>query len=207
MKCLVKSIVLVVVLGALGFVFYKHSGWFNYSHNPMQYMPNMHHTKALIPQRGYDFFADGSGQRVPPVGTVAINQKVYPYTRETPASSVPRSANILPLTRETLLRGQMLFNTYCIVCHGPEGLGNGLVVPKFPQPPSLQSEKIRGYADSQIYHVIIAGQNGMSSYAPQIAEEDRWAIIHYIRVLHRAEKPTAEDLKALDEVIKPKGAK
>ena len=95
-----------------------------------------------------------------------------------------------------LLRGKHLFNTYCIVCHGPMGEGDGFIIPKFPRPPSLQSDKVRGWPDGRFYHVMTAGQNLMPSYASQIAREDRWAIAHYIRVLHRAKNPTAEDLKA-----------
>lgn len=206
MKCGMKWSFLVFVILSLGYLFYKHSGWFPYSHNPMQYMPNMHHTRALIPLRGYEFFANGSGVRVPPAGTLAINQVPYPYKKETLAADVPKAPNKLPVSREVVLRGQLMFNTYCIVCHGPKGLGDGFVVPKFPQPPSLQSEKIRNYADSQIFHVITVGQNTMNSYAPQIREDDRWSIIHYIRVLQLAEKPAADDVKAFEDYMKMKGA-
>lgn len=202
MKCAIKAIGLIVVLGILGIVIYRHSGFFTYSHNPMQYMPNMHRTKALIPQRGYEFYANGSGGRVPPEGTLSRNQAIYPYTKSVSAADVQRYSNPLPISRETVLRGQKMFMTYCVVCHGPRGLGDGYVVPKFPQPPSLQSDKVRGYADSQIFHVITVGQNGMNSYAPQIREEDRWAVIHYLRVLQRAERPTEDDLKAFDEIVK-----
>jgi mono/diheme cytochrome c family protein len=37
----------------------------------------------------------------------------------------------------------------------------------------------------------------MSSYASQISPEDRWAIVHYIRAVQRAKKPTSEDLKTV----------
>jgi mono/diheme cytochrome c family protein len=38
----------------------------------------------------------------------------------------------------------------------------------------------------------------MPSYASQIAMNDRWAIIHYIRALQRAKHPTPEDVKAYE---------
>jgi len=104
--------------------------------------------------------------------------------------------NPLPRTEEILLAGQKTYNIYCIVCHGPKGLGDGTVVPKFPKPPSLQSEKIRDWADGRIYHVITTGQNLMPSYASQIKPEQRWAAIHYIRALQKAQNPTPEDVEA-----------
>ena len=42
------------------------------------------------------------------------------------------------------------------------------------------------------------GQNLMPTYASQIEPDERWAIVHYIRVLYRAKNPTAEDLKLLE---------
>jgi mono/diheme cytochrome c family protein len=199
----IKTTILLIALFIAGDWLLRHSGFFPYSINPMQYMPNMHHTKALIPQRGYAFFSDSAAVRNPPVGSLARDQQVYPYTKTTLAADVAKFSNPLPISRQVVLRGQKVFMSYCVVCHGPEGLGNGYVVPKFPQPPSLQSDKIRGYADSQIFHVITAGQVSMSSYAPQIREEDRWAVIHYLRVLQKAERPSEDDLKAFDTFIKP----
>jgi len=35
----------------------------------------------------------------------------------------------------------------------------------------------------------------MPSYASQISRDDRWAIVHYIRVLERAQNPKESDLK------------
>ena len=188
------------ILAVMIFVFWlvNHSGFFPYTQNPMQYMPNMHRTKALIPQRGYSFYANGSSVRVPPVGTAALDIEPYRLPKSMPATEVPKSANPVPATKEVLLRGQKIFMTYCVVCHGPEGLGNGYIVPPFPQPPSLQSEKIRGFADSQIFHIISVGQNSMNAYGPWIREQDRWAIIHYIRALQLSQNPSDEDMKAFE---------
>lgn len=202
MKKVCATLFVLVILGFL-FWFVNSSGFVPYSHNPMQYMPNMHHTKALIPQRGYSFFEDGASVRVPPAGTVAREQNLYPYTKATAAADVRKYSNILAADRNILERGQKVYMTYCVVCHGVKGYGDGSVVPPFSQPPSLQSEKIRSYADSQIFHVITVGQNVMGSYAPQIREQDRWAIIHYLRVLQRAENPSDEDVKAFESIIPP----
>lgn len=193
---LIGSLVLGIVATAW---LINHSGFFPYSHEPLQYMPNMHHTKALIPQRAYAFFANGSSLRVPPAGTVAVGIEPYRLTKATPAADVPKMGNAVAATKEVLLRGQKVYMTYCVVCHGPEGLGNGYIVPSFPQPPSLQSEKIRGYADSQIYHIATVGQNTMGAYGPWIREQDRWALIHYIRALQLSLNPGADDVKAFEE--------
>lgn len=151
------------------------------------YMPDMVYSPAVKAQTGQ--------MRMPVEGTVDRSQEIYHYLSPEEGAALK---NPLPRTKEVLMRGQAMFNTYCIVCHGPNGEGDGLVVPKIPRPPSLQSDKIMKYADGSIYYIIMRGQNIMPSYASQIAMNDRWAIIHYIRALQRSKHPTPEDVKAYE---------
>jgi mono/diheme cytochrome c family protein len=166
----------------------------------MQYMPHMSNTPILKAQRGYDGFGNGASVLMPPEHAVAIGHK--PYRFETPEEADAKLKNPLPFDRYTVERGQKIFNTYCIACHGPRGLGDGPVVDPFPIPKSLQSDDMRRWGDGHIFHVITKGQGIMPSYAQQIQPEDRWAVIHYVRVLQRAQNPTDDDLRALKQVEK-----
>jgi mono/diheme cytochrome c family protein len=56
------------------------------------------------------------------------------------------------------------------------------------------SEKVRNWKDYNIYHVITNGQNVMPSYERQVPRDDRWAIIHYLRVLQRSQNAPDSDL-------------
>ena len=150
------------------------------------YMPDMVYTKATKPQDGK--------MRVPPSGTIPQGLQTYPYPQD-PEAAAAHLVNPLRPTAQTLARGEHIFNTFCIVCHGKLGEGNGSIIPKYPRPPSLQSEKIRQIADGGIYHIITRGQNLMPSYAAQIDPTDRWAVIHYVRVLQRSKHPSESDLK------------
>lgn len=194
----------VVVLAAGAYWARFHSGYFPYSHNPMQYMPDMHRTPVLTPQRSSPFFDDGTGARSIPEGVVArsgLTGANYPYRDVLMANDVVRFNNPLPKTREIVLRGKELYETHCYVCHGAAGMGDGPVVPPFPKPPVLVSPKLYEWADSQIYHVITMGQNTMMSYAKQVREQDRWKIIHYVRVLQLAYEPSEEDIRAFEEQV------
>lgn len=177
----IKSLLVAGVVLAL-------TGCSKHSKPYFTYMPDMHYTKAIKAQTQGALLA-------PPAGTIARNEFTYPYKD---LEAAAKNVNPLKRTTDVLNRGKAMFNTYCIVCHGPYGEGDGNVVPKFPRPPSLQSDKIKGYPDGKIFHVITVGQNLMSSYASQIAVEDRWAIIHYIRALQRAKNPTPDDLKSFE---------
>jgi mono/diheme cytochrome c family protein len=159
-----------------------------HSSNNFIYMPDMYWTKGLKFQQ--------PGMKPPVPGTVARGQYNMPESM-TIDEAGKEYINPLRRTEAVLERGRHVYDSTCIVCHGPSGEGDGSIVPKFPRPPSLQSDKIRDYPDGKIFFVITRGQNLMSSYAGQIQTQDRWAVVHYIRALQRAKKPTAEDLKTV----------
>lgn len=166
--------------------------------NPVwQFMPHMATTPNLKAMKGYDGFGNGSGMLLPPEGTVARGHK--PYRMASVEEAEQKLENPLKRTKENLVRGQKLYDTYCITCHGIRGYGDGPVVDPFPIPKSLQSDSMLKWRDGHLYHVITKGQGVMPSYAQQVQPEDRWAIIHYIRVLQRAEHPTDEDLREFNK--------
>ncbi len=155
----------------------------------MTYMPDMAFSPALKAQE------EGS-MRVPVKGTVPRNFKSYAYFQKGIDVAGQELKNPAPFNKVNLLRGQVVFNSYCKACHGEDGQGGGTIVPKFQRPPSLHSDKIRNYTDGQIFHVMTVGQNIMPSYAAQVSENDRWAVVNYIRVLQRSQAPTEQDLKS-----------
>ena len=152
------------------------------------YMPDMYWTKGLKYQQ--------PGMKPPVPGTVS--RKHYPMPAGMTMEEAGRAyQNPLRATAAVLARGRTVYNNNCVVCHGPGGEGDGSIVPKYPRPPSLVSEKIAKYPDGNIYFIMTRGQNLMSSYAGQVGQEDRWAIVHYVRALGRAKKPTPQDLKTV----------
>lgn len=153
------------------------------------YMPDMYYSPAYKAQE------EGS-MRLPVKGTIPRGQILYGFTKDQGDQAGASNTNPLPRSLTVMKRGKQVFNTMCIVCHGPNGEGDGSIIPKFPRPPSLQSDKVRGWSDGRIFHVITMGQNLMPSYASQIPVQDRWAAIHYVRVLQRSKHPSQDDINA-----------
>ncbi|MCE1165458.1 MAG: DUF3341 domain-containing protein [Bacteroidetes bacterium] len=139
-------------------------------------------------------FDDGFGMRTPVEGTVARGFTPYEFKGQ-PDSVVKNMSNPLPFTKEVIEKGKSRFDTYCSPCHGYYGKGDSRLNGQFPNPPTLHSDKVRNWSDGNIYHVITNGQNVMPSYAKQISRDDRWAIIHYIRVLQRSLNAKDTDLE------------
>lgn len=177
----------LIWLSVAGIIALGAAGCGNHKKPTFTYMPDMAYSPALKAQ-------EPGSMQMPPAGTVPRDFQRYQFAND-PEGAGQQLRNPLRRTRENLLRGKEQFRIYCGVCHGPEGQGDGSIVPKFPRPPSLTSEKVANWPDGRIFHVITAGQNLMPSYAHQIEPEDRWAIVHFLRVLYRAQNPSAADLK------------
>ena len=96
-----------------------------------------------------------------------------------------------------MVRGQERFNINCAVCHGKVGLGNG-VIKSFGLATvvSLQDDRIKAMPDGQIFSTLTNGKNTMGAYGPQIAVDDRWAIVAYVRALQKSQGMKLTDLSA-----------
>lgn len=160
-----------------------------------EYMPDMMDQVTVKTYEPDALSPDGKKVRLPVAGTVPRNFEAYPFAVEAGELAGRELVNPLPRTLEILQRGKKSYGYYCVPCHGVGGEGNGPVVPKFPQPPTLLSDKVHEWPDGRIFHVITRGQNLMPHYASQMAPDERWAVVHYVRVLQRAGKPTAEDVQ------------
>jgi hypothetical protein len=143
------------------------------------------------------FTADGRTMRTPPPGTVAVGflKEDDAYWRGGKDSASLVSKNPLKLTPFVMERGQERFNIYCTPCHSQTGIGDGLVIKRgFTPPPNFHDDRIVALADGHLFQVISNGIRTMPAYGKQIPEEDRWAIVAYIRALQRSQRATLNDV-------------
>lgn len=145
----------------------------------------------MVDSVAYEAFAhnpntrDGKTLIAPAAGTIPRGFTPFHYGPgpEEAARAGREVQNPLPADKAALARGQEAFGVFCTPCHGKAGLGDGLLIPRFPVPPSLVAERAKKMPDGQLFHVISRGQGLMPSHATQIAAADRWRIIHYVRSL------------------------
>ena len=159
---------------------------------PFNWMQNQ--GNKLKAQKPSTFFRDGRGMRTPVGGTVARGFMPYAYKGQ-PDSAAKYLVNPSVPTQKVLDRGRQKYLTFCSPCHGNFGRGDSRLNQQFPNPPTLHSDKVRTWSDGALYHVITEGQNVMPAYGSQIARDDRWAIVHYLRVLQRAHFAKETDLQ------------
>jgi mono/diheme cytochrome c family protein len=150
-----------------------------------EYMPDMVRSSA------YETFApnpvtrDGKTLQRPVPGT--IPRGFLPLHYRPTSEDAERAGRELtpPVAFDDAARaqGRVLFETFCVVCHGARGAGDGPLVPKIPNPPSYASERVRHMPPGRIFHVITFGSGRMPAYASQVAGDERWKICAYVQTL------------------------
>lgn len=82
--------------------------------------------------------------------------------------------------------GKKLFNSLCTVCHGTKGKGDGMAGAGLnPKPSNLTSEPVQSQTDGAIFWKITEGRSPMASYGHSLSEDQRWALVNYIRTLKK----------------------
>jgi mono/diheme cytochrome c family protein len=160
--------------------------------------PNIELIQDMMDQPSYkaqdqDPITGLSSNRLPPEGTVPRGFKPYAFKPSEGELAGKKLLNPSRPDAPTLAKGQERYKTFCAVCHGESGKGDGPVAEKFTvkRPPSLLSDLVRGYPDGRIFHIITVGQGIMGSYAGQVGTpENRWALVTYIRSLQKLTKET-----------------
>lgn len=165
-----------------------------------------------------DFFADQMGSRQPVQGTVArgyLREDKALYTgkrdvisTEAPLTMTDAEGNVritsfpndidyfpVPVTKELVDRGEDRYKIFCSVCHGPLGVGDGMIVRRgFAVPPTYHDDRLRNAPVGHFFDVISNGSGKMNGYASQIPVADRWAIVSYIRALQISQSPNMKPL-------------
>jgi mono/diheme cytochrome c family protein len=119
-------------------------------------------------------------------------------------------ANPFPIVSVNLEKGKVLYNTFCGICHGEKGDGQGYLYAgpqaKYPAAPkNLIGDEMISAGNGRYYFSIMYGKNMMGSYAEKLSFEERWQVIHYVRSLQAKSKNLeySEKANTLSNVEKP----
>jgi len=168
---------------------------------PIELFWDMNRQAKYKPQAASSFFADGRASRRPVAGTVAQGQAKEDDALNTGVvDNLYIGKNPLPVNQVLLTHGRQKFETYCSPCHSRTGSEVGIVGKRVLAsgqawlPTMLQDDRVKAMTDGEIFTVVTNGRRSMHGYKFQIAAQDRWAIIAYVRALQRATQGTVEDV-------------
>ena len=148
--------------------------------------------------------ADSIGARGNPQFSVAVTGRTAPGYMASYANggkvlddTLAALRNPVPADARSLENGRKYYQINCAVCHGLAGgaaptapgagaMGDGPVAgPKYGiYPPSLRTDRVRGFTDGYIWGIIRNGRGLMPSY-DRIEEMDRWDVVNYVRALEQ----------------------
>ncbi|QDU72688.1 c-type cytochrome [Mucisphaera calidilacus] len=185
----------------------------------------MDHTVASKPQESSVVFEDERAMRPRVAGTVArgeLREDDHFYRGFKVVDGETEFFRGFPegfeVSDRTMLRGQKKFDTFCYPCHGKDGYGKGPIHQRanwlsardpgnnsWVPPSNLHTiDPTSGqlqygselYEDGRMYNTITYGIRNMAGYGHVINEEDRWAIVLYIRALQRSQNAELVDVPA-----------
>ena len=116
----------------------------------------------------------------PPEGTVPVNGGGLPMSKQ---EADAKLKNPVEPTGKSLARGKMLFEIYCVVCHGGNAKGGGPVAKKFMPPPDLTLVFFKQRSDGFIFSTIKDGGVIMPPYGKDMTTDERWDLVNYLRRL------------------------
>ena len=101
---------------------------------------------------------------------------------EAPAAEKGKK-NPLPADAKAIEQGKKVAQVNCISCHGAKGKGDGAAAAALnPKPADWTSKKVQAETDGEIFWKISTGRGAMPSWK-FLPENDRWALVRYIRSL------------------------
>jgi mono/diheme cytochrome c family protein len=180
---------LVAGLGALALAFLPGC-WEQWSES---WFPQMKWQKTVQAYERVEFQGRVEGF-LPPDGAVPVDGGEAPIGRLDVAALDALKNPTDPNDFRSLDRGEQLYGTYCRVCHGDTGLGDGPVsnasVRRGPFSGVYPLVGLTtGRSDGYIYNVIKIGNGGVPGFRMpaygRIPAEDRWHLVNYVRYLVR----------------------
>jgi len=200
--------VVVAVVSILGFRSDK------FRQPPIWVFPDMDIQAKFKPQGKNEFFADQRDDRPVVPGAVLrgynwdvkeVFEGDYEFAKaKNPPAYTGKTADgdwvrgfPIAVTYDLVELGQQKYTIFCQPCHGQTGDGNGITKQYgMAATPTFHDARLRDMADGEIFNTITHGKNLMGAYGMKLNEEERWAVIAYLRALQLAQNASIDDVPA-----------
>lgn len=130
------------------------------------------------------------GLRLATPGALALLAGIaIAFTAPLLAASVDATpTNPFPPTSESIALGEQIYTNACASCHGPQGGGDGPAGAGLVPPPADLTFHVPLHPDYELFNTIMEGKPGtaMPAFSDQLAEDEIWQLINYLRTLEEA---------------------
>jgi len=84
----------------------------------------------------------------------------------------------------SIIKGKSIYQIRCVVCHGTTGVGDGPAGKTLTPPAADQTTaEVQAQTDGELFWKISEGRGSMVGWKLMLSEEERWALVNYIRTL------------------------
>jgi mono/diheme cytochrome c family protein len=100
-------------------------------------------------------------------------------------ANAKETKNPVKATPASIAKGKDLYKTYCQMCHGEKGDGQGPMAANLQQKPGNLTDKnlLGKVTDGELFWMISKGKLPMPAFEKTMAKENIWHIVNYIRTL------------------------
>ena len=85
--------------------------------------------------------------------------------------------------KKAVEQGEKVAKVNCASCHGAKGKGDGAAAAALtPKPADWTAKKVQDETDGSLFWKISTGRGAMPPWK-HLPENDRWALVHYLRSL------------------------
>ena len=103
-----------------------------------------------------------------------------------PESAI-KMKNPIKVDDESIKEGKDLYAQHCKSCHGAKGKGDGSKAEKIDiSCGDFSSGEYAKVSDGEAYWKTTEGRKPMPSYKEKLSDNERWAVINYVRSLGKA---------------------
>ncbi len=97
-----------------------------------------------------------------------------------PAKEAARK-NPMPADKDSIARGEAIYNTHCALCHGEKGKGDGVTASTLNPRPADLTKHARHHSDGDLAWKIAHGRGVMPGFKNVLTEEQIWDVVNFIR--------------------------
>lgn len=119
------------------------------------------------------------------VGALAVGTGVWAQGKWVAPPEAKNVKNPVAKSDKVIADGKKITEANCVPCHGPKGLGDGPAAAALPvKPANWTSPAVQAETDGEIFWKIANGRGPMPPWK-HLPDNDRWALVHFIRSLKK----------------------
>ena len=134
---------------------------------------------------GHRFSFNGGAAITAILAILAVATLVWAQGKWEAPAEAKKLKNPVAKSAKVVDQAKKIFETNCVPCHGPKGLGDGPAAAALPvKPVNWTAVATQSETDGELFWKITSGRGPMPPWK-HLPDNDRWAMVHFIRTFKK----------------------